>query len=171
MAGFVKGMIPAVQRFVAERRARCAPRAEDPASFGRRQLAPAPLHLARSASLLSAASSCDSSSVCSLEDSASERSLGSGGASLHRSGSIRRLGAMMLASGVAIALARSAGSPAAPAPAPGSRHGHAKKHGGSRQHHGGHARRGEGAPRARRRLQEPSTAGPEPAALAAMTQS
>ena len=104
MASFVKGMIPAVQRFVEERRQRCLPFAEDPASFGCRQLAPASpppapaqeeaaCGLTRCASVLSTASCGGSESGCSLEDSASER----GG--MPRTSSMRRLGAMMLASG------------------------------------------------------------------------
>ena len=66
MAGFVRGMIPAVQRFVAERRTRCPPTVEDADSFGHRQVAHAPLalgaapslaHLARGGSLTSSCSS------------------------------------------------------------------------------------------------------------------
>jgi hypothetical protein len=193
MAGFVKGMIPAVQAFVAERRQRCGPHAEDRASFGFRQLAlPAPAaaplspapssSLLRSASLASTAGSLDwssrgsafvggearrparSASGASLvgDDSASEL-----GSSLARSPSMRRLGAMMLASGVAIALARTASVPSLPAAAAGAssrraggsgshvaaagssasgRHGsgssphghHGKRHGSGQRRHGGH---------------------------------
>lgn len=210
MAGFVKGMIPAVQRFVAERRLRCDPHADDLASFGRRQLARAPLtaaletagSIARTGSGLSSAS-CSSESGYSMDDTASERSASGISAAanrMSRSGSMRRLGAMMLASGVAIALASTAttSSLAAPPGAAGSgsgRHGSGKRHAGSsgagsqqqsHQHgkhpHGhGHGHRNHGhsrhhdAPRPRRRQQaqhqeQHAAAGPEPAVMAAMVQ-
>ena len=155
MAGFVKSMIPAVERFVADRRLRCEPYAEDPASFGRRQMALLP----RTASLGSQGScglsACGSESVCSQDDSASDRSLGGGG-SMKRSGSMRRLGAMMLASGVAIAIARTA-SGGSLAPPPPSGHGHGgssgrhsaggKRHGSGHSGSGGHQRHSQGGSR------------------------
>ncbi|KAL4422444.1 hypothetical protein ABPG75_008641 [Micractinium tetrahymenae] len=212
MAGFVKGMIPAVQRFVADRRERCSPTAEDPASFGHRVLAPAPTAarleappaapgspaaasgLPRSASLasstsgsasasysdLGAAAGCartasDASLACdSASLAGSDRSVRSEGAGMARTSSMRRLGAMMLASGVAIALARTASTGSLPPASPGSgghSHAHGKRYGpaggGSGRHHGqrrhagqggshGHAARGgagEAPPRPRRRQQ------------------
>jgi hypothetical protein len=165
MAGFVKSMIPAVERFVADRRLRCEPYAQDPASFGRRQVALLPggggaPSLARTASLGSQGSCglsvCGSESVCSQEDSASDRSLGG----MKRSGSMRRLGAMMLASGVAIAIARTA-SGGSLTPPPQAAHAHAgpsgrhsaggKRHGGGSHsgssHGSGHQRHSQGGSR------------------------
>lgn len=114
MAGFVKGMVPAVEAFVAERRQRVQPFAEDPSSFGRRLLtsSPAPPQLpttpltadkaagaaANGPCYASELSTAGSESGYSFEDSASERSRG-GACPLSRPSSMRRLGAMMFASG------------------------------------------------------------------------
>ena len=158
MAGFVKSMIPAVAAFVEERRTHCDPHAEDPTSYGRRQLAapvvpaPATPALSRCASLASTAGTAElslgvPSQASSLgEDSGSER----GGVA--RSGSMRRLGAMMLASGVAIALARTASTGNLPAARESGRpagHGARGSGGGaapgaSRHHHSGQRRHGAG---------------------------
>lgn len=203
MAGFVKGMIPAVQSFVAERRQRCGPTEEDPASFGRRVLAPAaPLDLAprspaaapglpRCGSLAScgpvsaSASFCDLTAAAGCARTASDASLACDSASLAgsdrsvrsegavpRNSSMRRLGAMMLASGVAIALARTASTGSLPPPSPSGRAGgsasrsqaHGKRHGpagsGSRHHgqrrHASHGARGSDAPPRPRRQQQPA---------------
>lgn len=178
MAGFVKGMIPAVQRFVAERRTRCGPTEEDPSSFGRRVLAPSATQLdalpaaprspvgtpalPRSASLAAAsytdlrACARTASDASLMSDTASlagsDRSVRSEGAA--HSTSMRRLVAVMLASGVGIALARTASTSSLPPPnshagTSGSRsHTHGKRHapGGSRHHsqrrHAGQGRHG-----------------------------
>lgn len=209
MSGFVKGMIPAVQRFVAERRLRCSPEQEDVISFGRRQLAPAALHATREAGGISAhllprcgslqsTTSYGSESGYSMDDTASERSAGRGSCagsgtsagSMARSSSMRRLGAMMLASGVAIALARTAstGSLASPGGGAGSgagRHSsgssqqHGKRHGHShgshhhshkQQHHGGSRRHYEAGPPRPRRRQQQDLAALDPAVQAALVQ-
>lgn len=197
MAGFVKGMIPAVQRFVAERRERCAPTSEDPDSFGRRVLVvpPSALEALPAAPASPAATpglprrgslgSCDFSPAdCARTGSdaaslaGSDRSVRSDGVlfGVPRGSSMRRLGAMMLASGVAIALARTASTGSLPPAAPSGRYGagssatrgqaQGKRHGssgsgGSSRHHGqrrhsSHGARGgadEAAARRRRRQQ------------------
>jgi hypothetical protein len=99
---------------VAERRQRVQPFAEDPSSFGRRLLTsrPAPPQLpttplaadkaagaaANGPCYASELSTAGSESGYSFEDSASERSRG-GACPLSRPSSMRRLGAMMFASG------------------------------------------------------------------------
>ncbi|KAI3429771.1 hypothetical protein D9Q98_010084 [Chlorella vulgaris] len=175
MAGFVKGMVPAVEAFVAERRQRVQPFAEDPSSFGRRLLtsSPAPPQLpttpltadkaagaaANGPCYASELSTAGSESGYSFEDSASERSRG-GACPLSRPSSMRRLGAMMFASGVAIAIARTASTSSLNA-APGSgtgrhsskRHGSASHHGkqhGGRNHGGSHHHSGSGGSQSRR---------------------
>eukprot|EP00887_Chlorella_sp_A99_P003282 scaffold9.g3282.t1 len=137
MASFVKSMVPEVQRFVAERRARCDPSAEDPQAYGAR----APLRAlplgrcpseggpcpgldaaGRAASLSSAASSLgpeDSAYGSDGERAAPAPAAGaaarlarspSAPADMQRSPSMRRLGYVMVASSVAYAIARTASS-------------------------------------------------------------
>jgi hypothetical protein len=182
MPGFVSKVPAAMRAYVDARRAggapapppappplppRAAPAA--PASGGSPPWPPALSRAPSAASVASFAASDASASSSFLDDSASERS-----GRVPRAPSMRSLGYMLLASGVAIALSRSASAPglaaaaeeeassAAPKRSPRSRHGHAgqlslaalrqrhgKRHGHGHGHgHGpraGRAAGGEGA--------------------------
>ena len=146
MAGFVKSMVPEVQRFVAERRQRCSPEQEDPQCYGARApLRAAYLSSASSASSLGAGGLTDSAwsasaSEAGADDSASERAAG-GSSRMQRSSSLRRLGYMVVASGVAIAIARTASGGPAPASSSGgggSSDGKASREGGGHHSHNKH---------------------------------
>jgi hypothetical protein len=101
MAGFVKKMVPYVPAFVAERRTRAGPFEDDPGAYGLAAGAGRMQHVSSQVSVASAATREEAGSVRGgPEDSASDRS-----GATPRSPSVRRLGLMLLASGVAVAVA------------------------------------------------------------------